>query len=856
MNLLFAFQLFVIAGWTQGQPLMYYLPKTSYDPAVPTPESVLGFQIGEWHVSHDQQLRYLEKLAASSPRVTFTPYARSYEERPLFYLTITSPANHSNLASIQQQHVALTDPNQSGELNTANMPLVIYQGFSIHGNEASGGNAALLVAYYLAAGQSDEVEKLLDNTVILLDPCFNPDGFQRFSTWVNMHKNEHLTDRSVDREYDEAWPGGRTNHYWFDLNRDWLLVQHPESQGRIRTFHEWKPNILTDHHEMGTNSTFFFMPGIPTRTNPLTPQENQDLTGRIGEFHAEALDEIGSLYYSQESFDDFYYGKGSTYPDANGSIGILFEQASSRGHLQESANGQLSFSFAVRNQVRTALSTQRAGLALRTDLLDYQRRFFRNAAAEAKSDPIKGYVFGDPHDRGRTLSLVELLRRHQIEVFALDKSIDVGDYIFEPGSSFVVPTGQAQYRLVKAAFETRTTFEDSIFYDVSTWTLPMAFNVPYQSLDSRSFGSRLLGDPVNGLRPEAVPAEVTRSAYAYLFRWDDYHAPTLLAHLLQKNVRAKVAHQPFTLEGETFDRGTIMVPVQNQSVEADRLYQLIQAGALGTGVKVVSVKTGYTSKGIDLGSPSFSTLRDPEVLLLVGDGVSSYDAGEVWHLLDQRYGVVTTMVEVDQLGRVDLSRYHTLVMVDGRYNSISNGTLDNLRTWVGSGGTLIVLEDAVRWCQEKGIGSVTIKNPGGAKNGETLRIPYARLRADRGSQVVGGAIFETELDLTHPLGYGYHRKRLPVFRRGMLLLEPAKNPYASPLVYTDTPLLSGYIKAGNLDALAGTASIVVSGLGGGRVIYMVDNPNFRAFWYGTNKLFANALFFGHTISRGSVARGE
>jgi hypothetical protein len=213
------------------------------------------------------------------------------------------------------------------------------------------------------------VDSLLNETVILLDPSFNPDGLNRFASWVNTHKSQTLVTDPVSRELNEAWPGGRTNHYWFDLNRDWLYVQHPESQGRIAKFHEWKPNILTDHHEMGSNSTFFFQPGVPSRINPLTPQKNRELTAKIGTFHARYLDKIGSLYFTEEDYDDFYYGKGSTFPDVNGAVGILFEQASSRGHAQETINGVLSFPFTIRNQVTTSFSTLAAARALRTELL-------------------------------------------------------------------------------------------------------------------------------------------------------------------------------------------------------------------------------------------------------------------------------------------------------------------------------------------------------------------------------------------------------------------------------------------------------------------------------------------------------
>ena len=275
-----------------------------------------------------------------------------------------------------------------------NIPVVFYAGFSIHGNEASGVNAALLAGYHLAAAQGDEIEKDLANTVILFDPCYNPDGMQRFSSWVNSRKSFVTSTDPLDNEHNEPWPGGRYNHYWFDLNRDWMVAQHPESQARIKSFQKWKPNILTDHHEMGTNASFFFQPGIPSRVHPLTPAKNIELTKRMGEFHAKALDDLGSLYFTQESYDDFYYGKGSTYPDVQGAVGILFEQASSRGHAQESVNGILRFPFTIRNQFTTVLSTLNAIRAMRIDFLNHQRQFYNDMASESAKDPIKAYVFG------------------------------------------------------------------------------------------------------------------------------------------------------------------------------------------------------------------------------------------------------------------------------------------------------------------------------------------------------------------------------------------------------------------------------------------------------------------------------
>src|SRR5210317_709400 len=316
LTLLFVGCLFSTLTFAQESlDLKYYLPQDiTYDQSIPTPKQVFGHEVGEWHITHDKLVHYMQTIAEVSERVSIENRGTTFEGRPILLLTVTSKKNHENIEAIQEAHLANTEGTS---VDIKNQPLVIYQGFSIHGNEPSGANAGLAYIYYLAAAQGPYIENALENTVILMDPSFNPDGLQRFSTWANMHKNSQINPDPNDREYREAWPGGRTNHYWFDLNRDWLPAQLPESRARIISFHKWLPNILTDHHEMGTNSSFFFQPGEPTRVNPLTPKENQRLTAEIGAYHAKAFDKLGSFYYSEENYDDFYYGKGSTFPDIN-----------------------------------------------------------------------------------------------------------------------------------------------------------------------------------------------------------------------------------------------------------------------------------------------------------------------------------------------------------------------------------------------------------------------------------------------------------------------------------------------------------------------------------------------------------
>ncbi len=812
--------------------LSYYLPDHSnYDQSIPTPESIIGHQVGKWHITHDKLVQYMKALAASSDRITIEDRGKTFEDRPLLLLTITSPENHQDIDNIRNNHVALTE-NGASSLNTSGMPIVVYQGFSIHGNEPSGSNASLLAAYHLAASQSQDVKDLLDNTVILFDPSFNPDGLQRFAYWANVNKSKNLNADPNDREYDEVWPGGRTNHYWFDMNRDWLPVQLPESRARIKSFHKWMPNILTDHHEMGTNASFFFQPGIPSRTHPLTPKMNQQLTKEIGNYHAKAMDKIGSLYYTEESFDDFYYGKGSTFPDINGGIGILFEQASSRGHIQESANGVLTFPFTIRNQLTAALSTLEAAKSLRVKILDYQRSFFNDARSEASRQGNKAVVFGSEKDAARTYHLAEILKRHKIKFHEVNEDFTSNGKRFKKGYSYIVPKNQKNTRLLDAMFDVRTTFTDSLFYDVSAWTFSHAFNVDYSDIASTANA----GDVVTELKHKTGGAD--KSNYAYLMEWHEYYTPSTLYHILKKGIRAKVAMKQFSLNGKQYDYGTIMVPAQNQKLNSDQLHSFLNDLAKETHVQFDAVGTGLTPQGIDLGSSNFRALVFPKIALLVGEGISSYDAGEIWHLFDQRFNITVTKLNADNVGRADLSKYTTII-VPNSWSGLGDSQTKKVEEWVRTGGTLIAYRGAVNWLKNKKLLDFeTKKSEVKAKD-----VTFEQKGDFNGAQVIGGAIFEAEIDRSHPINFGYTNDKIALFRNNTIFIKPDKDSYDNPIKYTKNPLLSGYISKPKLDSLAGTVPFKVGRKGRGRVIAFTDNTNFRAFWYGTNKLLMNAIFF-------------
>jgi hypothetical protein len=826
---------------------------------IPTPESFFGFAVGDLHLRPDQVVDYMKALAESSPRFKIEQYGETYEKRPLVLLTITSPENHKNLQTLREQHRSLGDPVKSGSLNIESMPVVVWLGYSVHGNEASGSNASVLVAHHLASTQGPEIEELLKRTIILLDPMINPDGQGRFAQWVNSNRGNTLNADPGTREHAEAWPGGRSNHYWFDLNRDYMPLQHPESRGRMVKYYEWLPNVLNDHHEMGTNATFFFQPGAPGRTNPNTPKKLEELTAAIAQFHAKALDEIGSLYFTREQFDDFYIGKGSSYPDVTGSLGILYEQASSRGSIQESVHGNLTFAATVRNQYTTSLSVLKAAQSLRTDLLTYQRDFFTSALKEAELFPIKGYVFGSPTDPGRNYYLLELLRRHQVDVYELSKSVQAGGKSFDPSSSYVIPMSQKQFRLINALFEKRTTFTDSLFYDISSWTLPLAFNLPYAELKAPT--RDLLGKKIE--RPVFPKGEVVAGVnpVAYVFEWNHYYAPRALNRLHKAGIKARVATKQFettTASGkQRFDYGTIMVPMGIQRDKSELIAKTFQTIAQEDGIRVTTLPSGFSTEGIDLGSSSFEPLQMPRVMLVVGQGVSSTDIGEAWHLLDQRFAMEVSLVETPSIGRVDLNRYTTIVMAGGSYTSIDSAGMASLRRWVENGGTLVALEQAAEWAVNNRLATARFRRSDrGRSDSLAPRRPYVEEQRYAGAMNLDGAIFETTGDRTHPLFFGYDDERLPVFRSNTVFMEPSRNPYATPLVYTRTPLMSGYIHRDLELLVRNSAAIVVSGLRSGRVILMTDNPNFRAFWFGTNKLFLNSIFFGSIIRQSLVRTAE
>jgi hypothetical protein len=837
----------LVAVQANARSLAEYLPGQDYDPAIPKPADVLGFEVGQWFARPDQLVRYMQVLAEASPRVGFQVIGHSHESRPQVLLTISTPENLARIDTLRDEHLA----HARGQRDDG--PLVLWFGYSIHGDEASGSNASMLFAYHLAALPQDQARAVLADTVILIDPSLNPDGMGRYAQWANGNRSVNPVAGRVHREHNQPWVRGRYNHYWFDLNRDWLLLTHPESRNRVRVLQDWRPHVITDFHETRSHDSYFFQPGVPFRTHPLTPPANQQLTAAIARHHARAFDARGEIYFTREVYDDFYYGKGSTYPDVQGMIGILFEQPSSRGQLLINSNGELSFAHAIDNHLATSLSTLAGAREQRQALLDYPAWFLKDATEKARSDRHAAYLFGEAGDPARGRAMADILLRHGIQVRNLIQPHTVDGQRFIPGAAWAVILQQSQYRLIQAVFERRTEFADNTFYDVSTWTFPLAFDLPVAPV-------KKLGDwlgetlTLDEKRPQPMPEA---EAQAWALPWNRLHSARALERLHQAGVQVRVAVKPLrvrTADGERdLPRGTLLIPGGlNRSVKD--LPELLRVIVTDDELPITAITSGQSINGPDLGSSSQKPLRPVRPLLLGGRGVNVMEAGEVWHLLDQRIGLPLTVVEKSRFDAIRWADFSHLLMVEGKYDDLNEEQVARIRDWVRQGGILVASKSASAWATTK-----LMEREPEEKTKQSDQVtprPYGELDNDAARAVIGGAFVQGQVDLSHPLAFGLAREQLALFRNGTTFLAPSSNPYETVIRYSDEPLLSGFLGPERRAQLAASAALIASRMDRGLIVRLADNPNFRGFMYGTHRLYFNALYLASIVNKTPVADTE
>lgn len=822
-------------------PLSYFLPDTiEYDKSIPRPADVLGFEVGQFHALHEQGIAYFKAVANVSDRVKLINYGWTNEHKPLYLAIVSSPENIKNLDAIKAEHNKIADPSAQVTI-TDDTPVFTWLGHSIHGNEASGFNASIVLLYHLAAAKDAKTLENLKHAIIIIDPANNPDGIDRFAEWANQNKSFVDNNDTQEREHLEDWPGGRFNHYLFDLNRDWLNLQQVESQQRVAQILEWHPNIYTCAHEQGTDANYHFSPGAPSRTHPLIFKECMELIGKLAsDYYAPAFDNQKMLYFSGEVFDDYYIGRGREYFDFQGGLALLWEEQSARGFLQHSDNGDVSFPLAIHNQLTAQLATIRGSVDLRRTLNEYQRTYFKQSLNEGKATG-KSYVFGSKGgDFASTVKFAEVIRRNGINVYRLGKDVSLNGVKYNKDSAFVVPLSQKNYRLIEGIFEIRKHYADSIAYDITGWTMPFSFNLSYAQASGVPTGDAY---QIGQQFPSQIIGEQNADkVYAYAFEWSSFYAPRALNRLQKAGIYTKVTDAEITSGNKTFGRGSIFVPLGNvyQKLKPQEIKAVIDQIVVNDFIPVYALNSGYT-QGHNVGSSELSSVRTPQIAILGGKGANATSVGALWFLLDQQYHIKASIIPTDRIESLDLDRYNVLI-VSGNFPQITEAGRTKIKNWTSNGNTLIATDGAYSLLKKAGIAEFEVK-PSDFKYTGNYEDYATAIRA----QGIPGVILQTNIDITNPLCWGYTANTLPVFKSNATIFEPIDNPLSVPVTFASPALLSGNLRKALQDRIAGTPVEIAAPFGRGRVIYLAVDATFRGIWYGSSKLLANAIFFGDKL---------
>ncbi len=841
-------------------PRFDFAPTTSFDASIPTPADFLGYELGTRFTLYADVVAYIKALAAASDRVTLHEYGRTHEDRPLHYLVVTLPDHHARIDEIRRNNLRLADPQalSDGDAETllADHPIITWLSYNVHGNEASTTEAVMQVAYHLAAAQDPDVTALLRQSVVILDPCINPDGRDRYAYWYRSMQSHVLNLNVDDIEHDEPWPGGRTNHYWFDLNRDWVWLVHPESQGRIAAYQQWLPQVHVDYHEQGFNANYFTMPGTTPR-NLLLPDDYEGWSDAFGRGNIAEFDQRQINYFTREAFDFFYPGYGSSYPSTMGAIGMLTEQGGgSRGaRAVETEDGYV---LTLRQRVFDHYITSLAAIKTAADNRDGLLRYFRNTFSQAanKGDAA-AYVFPDDPERSAYLyDVIDMLMKHGARVERADAAFTVSDArdywddaprrrSFEAGT-YLVFTDQPRHLFINTVLQRQMAIEDSVMYDMATWSAPLAYNLDAFWTTSKPGVATTPLDRAPAPRANVINPN---AGYAYVIDWRQRNAPKALAKLWEAGYRVRAARKGFGDGTRDFPPGTLIVLLgrnQGKPAQAD-MERIAQEG----GVVIIGMNTGRMETGIDLASRDSRPVKKPKTALLVDAPFNAYTAGQLWYLFDQETGLGISRLRVGELGDTKLSEYDVMIIPGTRgplSAVIDSVQVQRLKAWVEAGGTLIATEGSARALTKNRLGLTDVELASDQKDEATDEIPssayttYAARGDSTGLDRIPGSALRGWIDQTHPIAFGLP-DRLYSLKFDTDALLPSDD--LETVGYYDrdvsTLLTAGYASQKNLRTLAGNAFAAVREMGEGRVVFLLDNTQYRMFWIGPARMMQNAV---------------
>lgn len=813
--------------------------------ALKSPDEFLPHRRGEQFTRHDQLTDYFEYLAANAPKtMRLERYGLTNEDRPLQTAVFSSEENMARLEQIRLNNLRLAGA-EPGEPNLLNPPAIVWLSMSVHGNESSGSECSPELAFRLAAQADPQLREWLRNTVVIVDPSLNPDGYSRYVNWYRGVANRLKNPHHDAREHREPWPGGRTNHYYFDLNRDWAWATQVETQQRLSVYHRWLPQIHADLHEQFIDNPYYFAPAAEPLHDLITPWQ-REFQVQIGQNHARYFDQNGWLYFTKEVFDLFYPSYGDTYPMLNGAIGMTYEQAGNgrAGRAIFISNyDTLTLHDRIAHHLTTSLSTIEISSQNASALLKNFREYYATAAAKPRGE-WQAFVVREANDQNKVNALCALLDRHHIRygrVGAPMPSVRAFDYAagkegnvsIQP-NDLVISAFQPHSALLQALFDPAPRLSDSLTYDITAWALPYAYGLEAYALRQRI-------EPKQE-RPMWKPNEVGAAVkpYAWCLHWQSLAEAKFAAELLEQGLHIRYSARAFEVADDKFQPGTLVIlRADNMPFDAE-LDRLVSEAGARHNTKPIPMLSGWLgTKGRDFGSDSYQILRKPEVAMVWGDDVDDNSFGHIWHFFEQELDAPITPIALDRLGRANLSDFNTLIFPDGSYN-LSDEQLKTIKTWAQNGGRLIALAGGARAFADKDGFDLKIKEEK-KDSADPKPQPYQSQERDGISDQTPGAIVRANMDDTHPLGYGLGKTyfSLKTSATAYDLLKNGQNVAWLDDAYFST----GFIGARLRPRLKNTPIAVAQRLGSGQAVFFVDNPMFRSFWYQGEILFANALFF-------------
>lgn len=821
-----------------------------------TPSQFLGYPLGSRFTPHADLLRYVDHVVAHAPgRMKRQDYGQTYENRRLAVVQVATPENLSRLDDIRRNNLRLAGL-ENGAVQRQ-QPAIVWLSYNIHGNEAVSSEAVMQVLYDLADPQNQQTQAWLQNTVVLLDPCVNPDGHERYVQWYNRVRAQVANASPYAWEHHEPWPGGRFNHYYFDLNRDWAWQTQQESRQRLTLYNQWLPQVHADFHEMGPDDPYYFSPAAKPYHEDITDFQRK-FQNVIGDYNRQVFDQNNWLYFTRETYDLFYPSYGDTYPSFNGAIGMTYEQGGSgrAGVRYAKSDGDtLTLAQRILHHHATSLATIRATAERHAELITEFQKYFTEARTKPHGS-YKSFVVAGSGDPGQLRAFTQYLERQQIQygyaprrlkTRGFDYSLGKEESVQVEAQDVVVSMYQPKSTLVKVLFEPRPALEDSLTYDITAWALPYSFGLKAYALKDK-LAVTTAAPAKNASAPVTGSAQApTEKPYAYVARWNNLQDVRFLSRLLQQRVKVRVAGRAFESEGQQYQPGTLVITRTGNESLGSRFDQLVGAQADSAGVKVQAVKSGFSTSGADLGSGYVRNVARPTIAVVGGEGVSPTAFGEVWHFFEQQIGYPVTVLGSDYLRSVPLSKFDVLILPDGDYSEMySERSLEALKTWVRGGGRLIALEGAAAFLagkkdfllKTKPTDSVASRKA----NQYRLLKPYASAEREQIGERVQGSVYRVQLDNTHPLAFGYGPTYYALIRDTLNYRFLGEGGWNVGVLKRNN-YAAGFAGRQAQRKLTDTFVLGAQEMGRGQVVYLADNPLFRGFWQGGKLLFGNALFF-------------